>query len=70
MFLIAGVIRPEKGQIEAVRALAQLRKEHPQVRLIIAGDGETEELLRVVRSLGVSDRVDITGFVAEIGPIY
>ena len=40
VFLIAGVIRPEKGQIEAVRALAQLRKEHPQVRLIIAGDGE------------------------------
>lgn len=49
-----------------IRALAALRSEGVEVRLIVAGTGDHAEALRsLVRELGVGDAVEFRGFVTE-----
>ncbi len=49
-----------------IRAVAALRSEGVDVRLIVAGTGDAAEPLRaLVRELGVGDAVEFRGFVSE-----
>jgi glycosyltransferase involved in cell wall biosynthesis len=66
---MAGLIHPSKGQLEAVRALARLHASHPSARLVIAGDGRADALRQLITSLGLSDRVELTGFVQNMAPL-
>jgi glycosyltransferase involved in cell wall biosynthesis len=58
-----------KGQDDVIRALPAIRREFPQVRLLIIGSDDrqamrtsfTEELKTLARDLGVSDSVIFTG---------
>ena len=68
-FLMAGLIHPSKGQLEAVRALARLHAGHPSARLVIAGDGRADALRKLVTALGLSDHVELTGFVKDMAPL-
>jgi glycosyltransferase involved in cell wall biosynthesis len=64
--LTVGVVGPRKGQEEAVRALALLRKRGFNARLFVAGDGRREVLSSLrARSeeLGVADSVEWLGYV-------
>lgn len=57
-------LEPEKGGDVAIRAFAQLRSQHPSLRLIIAGDGsQREELLALAVHLRVSDGIHFIGHV-------
>jgi glycosyltransferase involved in cell wall biosynthesis len=57
-----------KGIDILLPAFARLRPAHPDVRLVLAGRGteaRLRELKAISRSLGISDRVELTGPVSE-----
>lgn len=72
-FLMMSSITPNKGQEAAISALAEVRKEGMETRLILGGHGKSEyfEYLKgLIRELDLQDRVTFTGFVDEPFPLY
>lgn len=68
-FAMLGLIHPSKGQEEAVRALAIVRRSRPDARMVIAGDGKDAAMLRTIQELGLADAIDVRGFVPDVWPI-
>jgi glycosyltransferase involved in cell wall biosynthesis len=67
----AGVLLQDKGQEWAIRALAQLRGEFPECRLLLAGEGQyREELQRLAAELKLQDAVIFAGFVRDVENVY
>jgi glycosyltransferase involved in cell wall biosynthesis len=65
LVVFAGRLIPEKRAPAVVAAVAEARKQLPELRARVFGDGpEREELLRAIAELGVGDAVDAPGFVA------
>jgi glycosyltransferase involved in cell wall biosynthesis len=61
-----GRLAPSKRYDHAIRALAQLRRTHPNARLDVIGTGdERDKLLREAASLGVADWVTLHGRVDD-----
>jgi len=64
-----GRIERRKGQLDLVRAFAQLRRRHPTVRLELVGPVAEEvyaaEIRESIETLKVSDVVTMTGHVAD-----
>jgi glycosyltransferase involved in cell wall biosynthesis len=59
----AGQLIPRKGHRFLLQAIANLRHKHPQVRLIIFGEGYLNNQLRAqAASLGLGDIVQFAGF--------
>ncbi|HMQ76272.1 MAG TPA: glycosyltransferase [Flavobacteriales bacterium] len=69
-FLLVGLIHPSKGQVEAVEALALLKRQGHPVRLVIAGDGRESALRQRIAELGVDDVVELKGFVKDPFPLF
>jgi len=66
-----GVLLPDKGQEWLIRALAELRKEFPDTKLLLAGDGPCrQQLERLAQELGVKNAVIFAGFVKEVEMAY
>ena len=58
---------PHKGQDSAIRALAALREEFPNLRYVMVGEGHYESHLRALaRELGVHDRVIFAGLLNDV----
>ena len=54
-----------------LRGFAAAAKEEPRLRLILAGAGAEEEMLRALaKDLGVSDRVHFTGWLDDTDALY
>ena len=54
----------KKGILYGVEAFAAVRENHPDARLILAGDGPMRgEIERSIDELGIRDSVDMPGFV-------
>lgn len=71
--VIVGLIRPNKGQMDAVLAVADLVREGIQVKLKIVGDGIPEyfqQLKQAVIQNEIIKQVEFTGFVAGPAPLY
>jgi glycosyltransferase involved in cell wall biosynthesis len=65
------VFLADKGHEWLIRALAALRTEFPNCRLLLAGDGPLRPKLEsLARELGLSDRVLFPGFVKDIDSVY
>lgn len=64
VLLFLGAIAPPKGIYELLEAVAILRAEYPSIRLIAAGSGETEALLSRARELGLSQQIELPGWVS------
>jgi glycogen(starch) synthase len=61
----AGRLEVQKGFDLAIGALARLRRRHPALRLVVAGDGPARPALeRQAAALGVSEAVDFLGWLA------
>ena len=59
-----GRLSPEKGLRYLLRAMAQITRQEPNARLLLAGDGpERRSLERLAARLGLVDRVEFTGEV-------
>jgi len=66
MLLSVGRLQRRKGHDVAIRAIASLREELPNVRYVIAGDGEERARLeRLAIDEGVQDRVFFAGTIAD-----
>ena len=66
-----GVLLPDKGQEWLIRALAELRKEFPGAKLLLAGDGPCREKLEILtRELGLREEVLFPGFVKDVENVY
>jgi glycosyltransferase involved in cell wall biosynthesis len=66
-----GVLLPDKGQEWLIRALAELRKDFPAARLLLAGDGPClPQLQSLTRDLGLADAVIFAGFVKDVESVY
>jgi glycosyltransferase involved in cell wall biosynthesis len=66
--VLVGAMRPGKGQVDAVTAVAKLVSRGRDVRLDLVGSGPPdyeEWLAKQVRSLGLQDRVALIGFSAD-----
>jgi glycogen(starch) synthase len=64
--LCMGRLDEQKGFELAIAALAPVREHHPDVRLVIAGDGpERNGLIATACRLGVDDSVDFLGTVSR-----
>jgi glycosyltransferase involved in cell wall biosynthesis len=66
-----GVFSEDKGQEWLIRALAELRKELPGTKLLLAGEGPCRSKLEVLaRELGVGEAVLFPGFVKDVETVY
>jgi len=67
-FLIIGSLSARKGQESALRAIASLKDQGLNLRLIVAGSGREKDVtkyLQLASTLGISDRVEFTGFLTN-----
>jgi glycosyltransferase involved in cell wall biosynthesis len=66
-----GVLLPDKGQEWLIRSLAELRKELPGTKLLLAGDGPCRSSLEALaRKLNITDAVLLPGFVKDVETVY
>jgi len=71
LFGCVGVFVPEKGQQHLIGALAIVRKQFPEARLILAGDGACRGALEeLARKLEQSQAVVFSGFLKDVTPVY
>lgn len=67
----AGVLSEDKGQEWLIRAMAMVRADYPECRLLLAGDGPDRERLDLLaQELGVTENVVFAGFVKEMTRFY
>ena len=65
VLLCSGRVVASKGMDVAIDAFAAVVRDHPDARLLIAGDGaERAALVARADSLGLSERVDLLGWVS------
>jgi len=65
-FVCVGRLTPQKGQLILLEAFAELVRQAPEARLVMAGDGELRgDLEARVTELGLGDHVQITGYLSE-----
>jgi glycosyltransferase involved in cell wall biosynthesis len=64
-FLQLGLFHPAKGQVEAVEALASLRSEGVDARLVQAGGGDQRAVRSRIAALDLQATVDLPGFVED-----
>ncbi|MEO0464759.1 MAG: glycosyltransferase [Pseudomonadota bacterium] len=64
LFACVGTINRHKGHDIALRALAELSRDHPEARMLHVGKGDEEAALRSLASeLGLETRVHFTGSI-------
>ena len=68
--LLVGRVMADKGQTVAIRALRWLGDRGHGAWLRIVGDGELQQCRELADRLGVADRVELTGFCAEVDRHY
>lgn len=62
-----GRLTPQKGQDVLLEAVAPLMGDHPDLHLLIIGEGpERARLAQLATTLGVSDRVHLPGWQADV----
>lgn len=61
--LSLGRLGEEKGSLTLVRALAMLEEPFADVRLVLAGDGDSRSIRAEARRLGVIERVELPGWI-------
>ncbi len=79
MVISVGRLYRQKGQGDLIRALAAIRQDLPEARLLIVGEdyplanpgGRSfeAELRSLARELGLEDRVIFTGFRKDVAPL-
>jgi glycosyltransferase involved in cell wall biosynthesis len=61
--LFLGVLHPQKGTFDLVRAFARIAPTFPEWKLVCAGSGAIEETQALAAELGIADRVECTGWL-------
>ena len=70
VLLCCARLTENKGIVYLLRAMAGIKTVHPNVHLVLAGDGELKhDLITTARALGVASNVHFLGFVADVRPV-
>jgi len=68
---IAARLNPVKDIATLIRGFAIAEKTNPRLRLLIAGEGPEEEMLRnLAKELGVADKVAFLGWISDTDAFY
>ncbi len=68
---ITARLNPVKDIPTLIKAFARAHRDHPQLRLLIAGDGEElSDLTALADQLGVSEEVCFAGWVSDVDSFY
>ncbi len=68
---IAARLNPVKDIATLIRAFAIAHAQHPELRLLIAGDGEQMEFLKeLAKTLGVTEQVCFAGWLNDVDSFY
>jgi glycosyltransferase involved in cell wall biosynthesis len=70
IFLMVGLIHPNKGQTQALEALSLVVKKHKNVKLLIAGNGDKAPLEAIIREKRLMGHVEFLGFVPDPTGLY
>lgn len=62
--LFLGRFGPRKGILDLLQALTLIRERFPHVKLRCGGDGDVEGVIRRARELGISENVEMLGWVS------
>jgi glycosyltransferase involved in cell wall biosynthesis len=66
-----GVLLPDKGQEWLIRGLAEVKKEFPETKLLLAGNGpQRGPLDSLAQELDLKDDVIFAGFVKDVENVY
>lgn len=66
----AAMLRPEKGHLFMLDVLAHLLPDFPDLRYVVAGDGEQREAItRRIRELGMEEHVLLAGMLQPVAPL-
>jgi glycosyltransferase involved in cell wall biosynthesis len=69
VIVTAGRLAPQKGLSVLVKSFAAVAKDHPDVYLVIVGEGpERETVVKAATAAGISDRVKLVGFQKDVRP--
>jgi glycosyltransferase involved in cell wall biosynthesis len=64
------ILRSEKGHSTILKALVEVKKVIPNVRYLIAGEGQDKPLIEAeIATLGLSENVFLTGILNKIAPL-
>lgn len=64
------ILRGEKGHSTILKALVEVKKAIPNVRYLIAGEGQDKPLLEAeIATLGLGENVLLTGILKKIAPL-
>jgi len=72
-FAIVGGLFPNKGQEQAIRALACLKKNYPNTRLLIVGSGSEDylkQLKDLCENLNIQEQVKFWGYISNPFEVY
>jgi glycosyltransferase involved in cell wall biosynthesis len=61
--LFLGRLEQVKGVFDLVQAFAQIHLQAPQLRLVIAGEGDRQDVLRIAQKLGVESKIEFVGWI-------
>jgi glycosyltransferase involved in cell wall biosynthesis len=71
LFGCVSVFVPEKGQRHLIEAMPTVRAQHPEARLLLAGDGACRtEMEALTNRLGQTSAVLFPGFVEDVAQVY
>ncbi len=71
LLINVAALTDHKDQATLLRAAAELRREIPEFRLVIAGSGELEtELKALAAQSGLEDRVTFAGYLDDLRPLF
>jgi L-malate glycosyltransferase len=66
-----GVLLPDKGQEWLIRALVEVRRDFPDARLLLAGDGPSRrDLQKLTAELNLASAVIFAGFIKDVESVY
>ena len=64
------ILRGEKGHTLMLQALSEVKKTHPDVRYVIAGEGQEKPFLEHrIAELGLQESVFLSGILEDIAPL-
>jgi len=73
VFTVVGMLHPSKQQAKVIKAFAKLNRKYPNLKLLIAGDGQylyTLYLKTLILYLGLRNKVELLGYVSDLKKIY
>lgn len=62
--LFSGTLYEGKGYRDFIRAFSRIASRYPDWRIVLAGNGEQEQAKTIAMELGISDQVELLGWVS------